>query len=112
MNIEVVLIAIGVGLAVVAGPVILLTLLALLGERGRHRADDDELASEGHSQREIAGVLGVDQKTVSNDWRGEEVSSPEPITEPEPEEVSSPEPIAVPEPAKPHVGNNSGDNDE
>jgi hypothetical protein len=34
-----------------------------------------EMAEEGLSQREIAGVLGVDQKTISNDLRGEEDSS-------------------------------------
>jgi predicted transcriptional regulator len=38
------------------------------------------LSGEGMSQRAIAATVGVDQKTVSNDLRREEHSSPEPIT--------------------------------
>lgn len=60
-----------------------------------------ELTEEGMSTRDIGDVLGVDQKTVSNDRRsGEEDSSPEPESastpqvepglEPKPEEDSSP----------------------
>ena len=36
------------------------------------------LAGEGLSTRAIAPIVGVDQKTVSNDLSGEEYSSPEP----------------------------------
>jgi predicted transcriptional regulator len=34
-----------------------------------------EMTSEGMSTREVAGVLGVDQKTVCNDLKSEENSS-------------------------------------
>jgi transcriptional regulator with XRE-family HTH domain len=39
-----------------------------------------ELTAEGYSQRKIADVIGVDQKTVSNVLR-EELSSPTPANE-------------------------------
>lgn len=39
------------------------------------------LSGEGLSQRAIAPLIGVDQKTVSNDLRREETSSPEPPVE-------------------------------
>jgi hypothetical protein len=49
-------------------------------DRGQRRELVGYLSGEGMSQRAIADVVGVDQKTVSNDLRrpGEENSSPEP----------------------------------
>jgi hypothetical protein len=49
-------------------------------DRGQRRELVGYLSGEGMSQRAIADVIGVDQKTVSNDLRlpGEENSSPEP----------------------------------
>lgn len=64
------------------------------------------LTGEGMSTRAAASVLGVDQKTVVNDTRGEEFSSPaktEPLTEPSTvtvdvstgEVLEEPAPVAV-----------------
>lgn len=48
-------------------------------DRDKRRELVGYLSGEGMSQRAIASVVGVDQKTVSNDLRaGEEFSSPEP----------------------------------
>lgn len=64
-----------------------------------------ELSEEGHSQRKIADVLGVDQKTVSNDLRSPEENSsgePEaPRSEQPLEENSSFDPDLSPEPEQP-----------
>lgn len=87
-----------------------------------------ELAAEGMSQREIAGVLGVDPMTVNRDLKPSvENATPETHEGPEPQvDLATPEPSvenATPEmpqvrnqaivelPVKPHVGRNSGDNE-
>ena len=63
-----------------------------------------ELADEGLTQRQIAAVVGVSQKTVSDDVRAEQNHSPEPnpvtdtqvdeLPDVEPEQNHSPEPEA------------------
>lgn len=72
--------------------------------REQRREIASQLAEQGMSTREIAGVLGVDQKTISNDLRSrsEEISSDgdddvladEEFAE-DGEEISSPEPNPV-----------------
>lgn len=47
----------------------------------KRRAAVEELTQAGMSQRQVAAVIGVDQKTISNDLRAEEFSSPEPSTD-------------------------------
>jgi hypothetical protein len=65
------------------------------------RNAEKELKTEGLSQRQIANVFGVDQKTVSNDLRSEENSSkPHPKTMPE--QASHPSPEGNSSPPNPH----------
>jgi ParB family chromosome partitioning protein len=95
-------------------------------EAARELTAAEEDGGHGMTQREAAEVLGVDQKTVSNDTRParEENSSPpddprpaEPEIVPAREENSSPpaEPVPEPEepaPAKgPHVARNTGESE-
>ena len=79
-----------------------------LGIPGRREAVA-ELAAEGMSQRGIAGVLGVDQATVQRDLRDAN-ASPEP-EEPAPLLDSTDERDANASPHKPHLSQNTG-NDE
>jgi hypothetical protein len=58
-----------------------------------------ELNGEGMSQREIAGVLGVDHKTVGSDLRGE--NSPSPKPKPIPEQAPKKPPVPNSPPPKP-----------
>ena len=93
-------------------------------EAVRELTASPEQGGEGMTQREAAGVLGVDPSTVNDDLKGgrrrvgnptaslpEQEEQPDPVGNPTPEPVTVPPSADIPEPSGAHVGKNSGDNE-